>query len=117
MKPGIVKGGGEAGKIHLFTPFVSIDVMFAPLVINYTAVELVHELAEYLSRRYPKDFSVVRHSQRFHSGTLFCDWGWEGAPPIKTVTMNALGLSYDLPLSVQDGSRAGERAMEIAGLL
>lgn len=83
----------------------------------YTAVELVHELAEYLSRRYPKDFSVVRHSQRIHAGTLFCDWGWEGAPPIKTVTMHSLGLSYNLPLSVQDGSRAGERAMEIAGLL
>lgn len=77
----------------------------------------MHELAEYLSRRHPKDFSVIRHSQRFHAGTSFCDWGWEGAPPIKTVTMHSLGLSYDLPLSVQDGSRAGERAMEIAGLL
>ena len=87
-----------------------------PLLVLYTAVELVHELAEYLSRRYPKDFSVVRHSQRIHSET-FCDWGWEGAPPINTVAMHSLGLSYDLPLSVQDGSRAGERAMEIAGLL
>jgi hypothetical protein len=84
---------------------------------THIAVELVHELAEYLSRRYPKDFSVVRHSQRFHAGTAFCDWGWEGAPPIRTVKMHSLGLSYDLPLSVQDGSRAGERAMEIAGLL
>jgi hypothetical protein len=83
----------------------------------YTAVELVHELAEYLVRRHPKDFSVVRHSHRFRTGTVFCDWGWEGAPPIKTVTMLSLGLCYDLPLSVQDGSRAGERAMEIAGLL
>lgn len=80
------------------------------------AVELVHELAEYLSRRYPKDFSVVRHSQRFFIG-VYCDWGWEGAPPIKTVTILSLGISYDLPLSVQDGSRAAERAMEIAGLL
>ena len=77
----------------------------------------MHELAEYLARRYPKDFSVVRHSHRFHAGPVFCDWGWEGAPPIKTVTMHSLGLSYDLPLSVQDGSRAGERAMEVAALL
>jgi len=91
--PGIVKGGAEA------------------------AVELVHELAEYLSRRYPKDFSVVRHSQRLSAGAVYCDWGWEEAPPIKTVTMLSLGISYDLPLSVQDGSRAAERAMEIAGLL
>lgn len=82
-----------------------------------SAVELVHELAEYLTRRYPKDFSVVRHSQRFPAGTVFCDWGWEGAPPIKTVTMHSLGLSYDLPLSVQDGSQAGKRAMEVAALL
>lgn len=86
------------------------------------AVELVHELAEYLSRRYPRDFNVVRHSQRVPTGmstpgTLFCDWGWEGAPAIKTVTILSLGTSYDLPLSVQDGSRAAERAMEIAGLL
>lgn len=78
---------------------------------------MVHELAEYLSRRYPRDFSVVRHSQRFPPGTLFCDWGWEGALPIKTVTMLSLGVSYDLPLSVEDGSQAAERAMEIAGLL
>ena len=77
----------------------------------------MHELAEYLARRYPKDFSVVRHSHRFHVGPVFCDWGWEGAPPIKTVSMHSLGLSYDLPLSVQDGSRAGERAMEVAALL
>ncbi|KAF8803724.1 hypothetical protein BYT27DRAFT_7109166 [Phlegmacium glaucopus] len=91
--PGIVRGGAEA------------------------AVELVHELAEYLSRRYPKDFSIVRHPQRFPAGTLFCDWGWEGEPPIKTVTMVSLGISYDLPLSVQDGSQAAEKAMEIAGLL
>ena len=77
----------------------------------------MHELAEYLTRRYPKNFSVVRHSKRFPTGTSFCDWGWEGAPPIKTVTMLPLGVSYDLPLSVHDGSRAGERAMEIAGLL
>lgn len=77
----------------------------------------MHELAEYLSRRYPKDFSVVRYSQRFHAETSFCDWGWEGAPPIKTVTMHSLGTSYDLPLFAQDGSRAGERAMKIAGLL
>jgi len=33
------------------------------------------------------------------------------------VTLVSLGVSYDLPLSVQDGDRAAERAMEIAGLL
>jgi len=53
----------------------------------------------------------------------FDDWGWEDLPPIKTVTMIALSrsqgaeVSYDLPRSVRDGEQAGERAMEIAGLL
>ena len=31
--------------------------------------------------------------------------------------MTVLGVSYDVPLSVADGERAGERALEIAGLL
>lgn len=106
-----MKGAAEAGN-----SFSSLTLCF-PHLCTHTAVELVHEIAEYLARRYPKDFSVVRHSQRFHGGTVYCDWGWEGAPPIKTVMVHSLGLSYELPLSVQDGSRAGERAMEIAGLL
>ncbi|KAF8165131.1 hypothetical protein B0H34DRAFT_687883 [Crassisporium funariophilum] len=93
--PGVVRGGAEA------------------------AVELVHELAEYLHRRYPKDFQVVRYSQRREQSTAgkFRDWGWEGLPPVKTVTITSLGVSYDLPISVDDGIRAAERALEIAGLL
>jgi len=172
------------------------------ICILLTAVELVHELAEYLSRRYPADYQVVRHALRADrrldgrggggragdivrgepntnasanphgcgderelcgSGSdsargsipampasvleviarqspagqeepvlgndigldpsAFDDWGWEDLPPIKTITMTSLSLSqgaevsYDLPRSVRDGERAGERAMEIAGLL
>ncbi|PPQ70136.1 hypothetical protein CVT24_003883 [Panaeolus cyanescens] len=101
MNPG-VRGGGEA------------------------AVELVHELAEYLSRRYPEDFYVVRHSHRssdasqepFESQqTPYTDWGWDGQPPIRQISITALGEVYDLPLSVADGHRAPERALEIAGYL
>ncbi|KDR83519.1 hypothetical protein GALMADRAFT_235712 [Galerina marginata CBS 339.88] len=90
----VVKGGGEA------------------------AVELVHELAEYLSRRYPGEFQVIRHSKFVSlAGSAFCDWGWEDLPPIQTVTITSLDVSYQLPLSVDDGIRATERAMEIAGLM
>lgn len=83
----------------------------------------MHELAEYLSRRYPAEFSVERHAQRVvgaaddASLTAFSDWGWDDLPPVKTITIAPLGVSYALPLSVADGDRAGERAMEIAGLL
>ncbi|KAF8974377.1 hypothetical protein BDZ97DRAFT_1773256, partial [Flammula alnicola] len=47
----------------------------------------------------------------------FSDWGWEDLLPVKTITMTSLGVSFDLPLSVKDGDRAPERAMEISGLL
>ncbi|PPQ66283.1 hypothetical protein CVT26_010967 [Gymnopilus dilepis] len=87
------------------------------------AVELVHELAEYLSRRYPSDFSVTRHpssSSNASPDQAFCDWGWDAQPPIKSITITALkekDASYDLPLSINDGEGAAERAMQIAGLL
>lgn len=95
----------------------------------YTAVELVHELAEYLSRRYPGDFTITRHAKRAFSagggggdddGTgvdAFSDWGWNDLPAVKEITMTSTGVSYDLPLSLADDDRAAERAMEIAGLL
>jgi hypothetical protein len=87
-----------------------------------SAVEVVHELAEYLSRRYPGEFTVTRHAQRpiastSDSDAAFGDWGWEELPPIKTITMTAIGVSFDVPLSTADGERAAERALEIAGLL
>ena len=55
----------------------------------------------------------------------FCDWGWDGLPPIRVVKIVSLGIEYELPKSVDDqecagvegGKRAGERAMELAGLL
>ncbi|KAJ3501269.1 hypothetical protein NLJ89_g9413 [Agrocybe chaxingu] len=90
------------------------------------AVELVHELAEYLSRRYPGEFHIIRHVQRVVSSpeqvveggaAPFADWGWYGLPAIKSISITSLNASYILPLSVADGDRAPERAMEVAGLL
>lgn len=88
------------------------------------AIELVHELAAYLVARYPKDFSVARHERSVlvrvgerSNGKLYCDWGWEGAAPIKSITVGVLGETYELPLHVEDGDRAPERALEIASLL
>lgn len=70
---------------------------------------MVHELAEYLSRRYPKTFQVERHT----SGK---DYGWEGAPAIKRITVIPLDVSYELPLSAPDVETA-EKALELAALL
>ncbi|KAF5333428.1 hypothetical protein D9611_002344 [Ephemerocybe angulata] len=108
--PDVVKGGGLA------------------------AVELVHELAEYLSRRYPTTFRVTsryvldgRRSTGEDAGSAFlspqedrnefCDWGWGGAPPIRTIEVGPTGEVHELPLHVKDGERAPERALEIAALL
>lgn len=110
----LVKGGTEAGGLTLLTNECHSTCVDYVLI----AIELVHELAEYLSRRYPLDFSVVRHSKRnISTDETFCDWGWEGLPPLKTVTITSSKTSYDLPLSVNDGDQAPERAMQIAGLL
>ena len=110
---------------------------YLPLV---TAVELVHEVAEYLTRKYPKTFRVAsRHTaaallrtpstgegcrSRFLSTAQepldldeYSEWGWDGEPPIRTIRVEATGETFELPLNVKDGERAPERALEIAALL
>lgn len=79
------------------------------------AIELLHELAEYLSRRYPKVYHVERHTLTppVAQGQ---GHGWEGAPPIRKVTVVPLGVTYDLPLTAPDVDTA-EKALEIAALL
>jgi hypothetical protein len=78
-----------------------------------TAIELAHELAEYLSRRYPTTFRVSRHPE----STTKCSWGWEGLPPIKTITVVPLEEKHELPLSLDDGNGVAEKAMIICALL
>lgn len=54
------------------------------------AREAVHELAEYLSRRYPQVYAVRRASPK--SG----DYGWYGEGQITSVKIEPLGVTYDL---------------------
>lgn len=125
--PEIVKGGGIAGSCLFFIYSLRSNFLFSPTLAYPLAIELVHELAEYLSRRYPTTFRVVsRHDmgrsvdQAFlspQSMEEFCDWGWEGAAPIKRIHVEPTNETFELPLHVNDGERAPERALEIAALL
>ncbi|KIP09817.1 hypothetical protein PHLGIDRAFT_115974 [Phlebiopsis gigantea 11061_1 CR5-6] len=54
------------------------------------AVELVHELAEYLSRRFPDVYRVTRCEGATDAG------GWYGLPAIRDVTIAPLGKTYSL---------------------
>ncbi|KAF7289400.1 hypothetical protein HMN09_01333300 [Mycena chlorophos] len=65
------------------------------------AIELVHELAEYLSRRYPTTFTVTRHAST--ADLVKYPPGWDGAAPIKTIC----------PMLLRDG----REALRIASLL
>ena len=56
------------------------------------AIELVYELAEYLSRRYPAIFVVTRHS----TTNKFLERGWDGLGRIHTVTIIPVGRMFDL---------------------
>ncbi|ETW76689.1 hypothetical protein HETIRDRAFT_37752, partial [Heterobasidion irregulare TC 32-1] len=68
------------------------------------ARELVHELAEYLSRRYPQTFRVERHSPEKKPGS-----GWYGEAPIRTITiLPPINATYNLD---------EEDPMTVAGLL
>ena len=55
-----------------------------------TAQELVYELSEYLSRRYPNIYKVTRHAPR--SG----DFGWYGEGQVKEITMVPVNATYNL---------------------
>ncbi|KAJ7849961.1 hypothetical protein B0H14DRAFT_2764056 [Mycena olivaceomarginata] len=84
------------------------------------AIELVHELAEYLSRRYPKTFQITRHKSMADYPT-----GWGGETPIKSVRIVHLREEFELPLppslnvatEKRDIEQEGTKAMRIAGLL
>ncbi|KAJ7065313.1 hypothetical protein C8F01DRAFT_982145 [Mycena amicta] len=88
------------------------------------AIELVHELAEYLSRRYPTAFQVKRHSS---SPTVkHYPPGWDGLPPIKSIHISAIEEELELPVPLpivplengqHDIVQQGLDAMRIAALL
>ncbi|KAJ6581107.1 hypothetical protein B0H19DRAFT_1113623 [Mycena capillaripes] len=88
------------------------------------AIELVHELSEYLSRRYPKTFQISRHAP---SASL-ADYptGWDGTAPVKSVRILHLREEFELPLPLPlnyipseklDIEQQATEAMRISALL
>lgn len=71
------------------------------------AEELAHELAEFLSRRYPKVYSVTRHPRTKPNGSVAGN-GWYDEGRIKDITILPLGVTYNLD---------EEEPMKVAGLL
>ena len=62
----------------------------------------MYELSEYLSRRYPDTYRVVRHKPR--PG----DFGWYGEGQIKEITIIPVHATYNLD---------DEDPMKVSGLL
>lgn len=55
------------------------------------AREVVHELAEYLARRYPRSYTVTRHDP-----STTAEGGWCGEGQIRLITLNAVGQTLNL---------------------
>lgn len=55
------------------------------------AREVVHELAEYLVRRYPRLYSATRYNPSVNA-----EGGWYGEGQIQTITMKAVDETLDL---------------------
>ena len=70
--------------------------------LSCTANELVQELAEYLSRRFPSTYKITRKRGEKDAS------GWSGLPAIESITIIPLQKTYHV---------ADEDAMTLAALL
>lgn len=82
---------------------------------NFTAKELLYELAEYLPRRYPSSFRITRLPAL---SPMPCIGGislaWDGQMPVKTIEVIETGVVYDFGvLETMTGVEMGEEAMRI----
>lgn len=83
-RPGVVASGHPAGG-SLKSMLLSSHVKFVCL-----ALELVYELAEFLSRRYPTTYSVTRLPVVEES------YGWHGLGQIRDITIIPLNKTYTI---------------------
>ena len=98
-----VPGGALAGEaLFSLQTHPTSSILTIPFAIVHPAKDLVYELSEFLSRRYPDTYRVTRHEPR--QG----DFGWGGEGQVRTVTVVPVGATYDLDV---------EDPMRVAGLL
>jgi len=70
----------------------TLDAQLGTVPSGHSAArEVVHELAEYLIRRYPDLYSVTRNDP-----TAMTEGGWYGEGHIRTITLKAVGKTLDL---------------------
>ncbi|KAL4075696.1 hypothetical protein J3A83DRAFT_4222322 [Scleroderma citrinum] len=80
------------------------------------AKELVYELVEYLSQRYPSSFRITRVERVTSSVPSVCGvpLGWNGQMPVGSIEVVETGITYDLSkLETLSGTDMGEAAMKI----
>lgn len=82
--------GQALSPVHLQVRSDSFRHRWRLTYINHAAVELLHELAEYLHRRYPSVYTVTRHSVEKST------YGWYGEGDIKTITVGPLNRTFNL---------------------
>ena len=75
----------------------------------FPVLELVQELAEYLSARYPCTFRIERMI-RYETKKRSLEKGWDGRSPIKSITCVPLEVTYELNEDAED-------MMKVAALL
>lgn len=88
---------------------------FRVVLIEPTEKELVYELAEYLSQRYPSSFKVTRLPSNSRVPTLCgISLSWDEKMPVRTIRVVETGAEYDLGvLETLDGIPMGEEALRI----
>lgn len=108
-QPGVVRGAEDAGTSTTSTMKTHTVINIATCLL-FSAIELVQELSEYLAVRYASTFHVERDIEPKTDEKRFVERGWAGAPPIKSITNLALGVTYELNKNAED-------MMKVAALL
>ena len=74
----------------------TLTLVFSRIIWTYLALELVQELSEYLAQRYPKTFQIERCPISEDTRKRFVKKGWGDAPPVKSITIIPLRVTYEL---------------------
>ena len=103
----LIGQGSFMAEMTLVSPTLTL---ISSIIRAYLALELVQELSEYLSQRYPKTFRIERCPISEDAQKKFVKKGWGSVPPVKSITITPLGVTYELNENAHD-------MMQVAALL